>query len=370
MRIAIVVTQGEPGGVQVFLAGFMKWLVSLGHEVRVFCGPGAWLEIKCRESGIPFTRLEKLRREIGPHDLPALLELKREFARFKPDAVHLNSSKVGIVGSLAARMAGVPRIAYRIGGWVFLEDLSAWKRGAYLLAERWTAPFKDVIICVHPGDVAAAKTARIRPRKEIACVPNGIDLATFDADLLPREAARARLAGASGFVFGTISNFYPPKDLPRYMEACAHVVKRAPEAKFVLIGDGEQRTEIESAIKRHGLERHVILAGQREDADRLYRAFDAFVLPSTKEGMSWGLLRAMAAGIACVATDVGAAKWMLADGGLTVPAKNPVALADAMQKIMHDPVLRNELSQKARLQVETRFPLEKTHEGNLAALLD
>ena len=80
------------------------------------------------------------------------------------------------------------------------------------------------------------------------------------------------------------------------------------------------------------------------------------------------LLEAMAAKLPCVATDVGAAKWMLADDRAIVPPKRPVDLGDAMLSVMRDAALRTELSQKARLQVETRFPLSKTYEGNLAAL--
>jgi len=370
MRIALAVTLGEPGGVQQFLAGFAVYLKNLGHEVTVISGPGTWLESRCQASSIPYVRLQKMTREISPwRDLAAIGELRDVLATLKPDAVHLNSAKMGAVGSIAATFAKIPHVTYRIGGWTFREDLPALKKRLYLFIEKRTAKYKDVIVCVHPGDEAIAREVGIKPRKKIVSVPNGIDLARFDAALKAREAARSAL-NANGFVFGTIANFYPPKDLLRYLDACALVYRRDPSARFLILGDGALRAELEAKCRALGLDQVVSLPGARDDASTLLAGFDAFVLPSSKEGMSFALLEAMAARLPCVATDVGAATWMLADGGLTTPPKNPVVLADAMLKVMQDADLRASLSQKARLQVETRFPLAKTYEGNFSALSD
>jgi glycosyltransferase involved in cell wall biosynthesis len=364
MRIALAVTLGEQGGVQQFLAGFAVYLKTLGHEVTVITGDGTWLEERCRAAGIAYIRLHKLGREISPfRDLGAIAELRAVLTKLKPDAIHLNSAKMGAVGSIAASLAKVPRVTYRIGGWTFREDLPPGKMRLYLLAEQRTARYKDVIVCVHPDDEAIAREFDIKPKNRIMTVANGIDLAKFDAALAPRKPHEH-------FVFGTVANFYPPKDLSRYLEACKLVYDAKPDARFLIFGDGSLRSELKMKRKALGLDDVVSLPGARDDAATLLAGFDAFVLPSSKEGMSFALLEAMAARLPCVATDVGAAKWMLADGGLTVPAKNPVALADAMVNLMKDETLRATLSQKARLQVETRFPLTKTYEGNLSALVD
>ncbi len=357
MRVALIVTQGEQGGVQDFLARFMVWLKAKGHEVAVFSGQGDWLAHKCREAGIPFVKLQKLKREISISDIGAIFELKYHLEQFKPDAIHLNSSKIGIIGSIAGRLAHIPRITYRIGGWVFLEDIPAWKKSLYRSLEHLTARLKDVIVCVHPDDVETAKRAGIFPKKEIVCIPNGINIEQFRSELFSRDEAR-RMLGVDGTVFGTIANFYPAKDIPRYIEACALVSQKLSDAHFVIIGDGEQRGLIEAAVKQHALENKVVLAGAREDADRFYLAFDAFVLPSSKEGMSWALVRAMAAGLKCIATDVGAAKWMLGTSGAVVESKNPAALAEAMGRISS--ILPSDGS---------RFTEDQTFNGNLAALI-
>ena len=122
------------------------------------------------------------------------------------------------------------------------------------------------------------------------------------------------------------------------------------------------------APAREPLDDVVLLPGARDDAAALLAGFDAFVLPSSKEGMSISLLEAMAARLPCIATDVGAAKWMLDGGGLVVPKLNPPALAEAMLRVLRDQTLGERLGREARHQVETRFPLEQTYRGNLEAM--
>lgn len=369
MKVVLAVTLAEPGGVQQFLAGFSIWLKNQGFDVTVVAGDGTWLEERCKEAGIPFVRLYKVGREINPlRDPAAIMELRRVLKELKPDAIELNSAKMSVVGSIAARLAGVPRVVYRIGGWTFREVLPAHKLWLYRNAEKWTAKLKDVIICVNPDDVRLADEVGIKAREAVIAVPNGINLPKFDAALLPREQAREKLSLGSEFVFGTTANFYPPKDLPRYMEACKLLHEAEPNARFQILGDGMQRTEIETKRDSLGLKDVVLLPGARNDASALLAGYDAFVLPSSKEGMAFSLLEAMAARLPCVATDVGAAKWMLADDGLIVPKMEPQKLAEAMLRIMREPGLKEKLAQGARKQIKQRFPLEETYRGNLKAL--
>lgn len=364
MKIAFAVTLGEQGGVQQFLVGFALHLKQLGHEVTIVSGDGTWLQDRCKALEIPYIKLKLMGREISvKRDIPAILELRDVLKKLRPDAIHLNSAKMGALGSVAAHLARISQVTYRIGGWTFREELPATKKWLYRSIEKTTAKYKDVIICVHPGDEVIAREVGIKPFKRIVSVPNGINLTQFDAQLKPRTQSNR-------FVFGTVANFYPPKDLPRYLEACKIVHSIEPNTTFLILGDGAQRGEIETKRKALGLEQAVQLPGARDDASTILQDFDAFVLPSSKEGMAFALLEAMAARLPCIATDVGAAKWMLADGGVIVPAMNPIALAEAMLRVMRDENLRAELSQKARLQVETRFPLSKTYEGNISALFD
>ncbi len=369
-HIALAVTLAEQGGVQEFLLMFAKYLQNDGHRVTLLAGEGAWLFERCAKEGIPTIRLSHTRRAIHPwHDILAVLELRRVLKDTSPDAVHLNSSKMGVIGSIAARLVHVPRVAYRIGGWTFLEPLSPLTRWIYRVAEQLSARLKDVIICVHPGDEAVARSLNILPRTLLTTIPNGIDLPRLEARLLSREEARNKLAlDIKPFVFGTIANLFPAKDLPRYLEACALVHTKHPEARFVLVGEGMERATIEQKRRELHLADVVHLSGAIPSASSLLRGFDVFVLPSAKEGMSWALLEAMAAGLPCIATDVGANAWLLKSAGWIVPAQDPIALAKAMENALQQTDKRTTLGQLAHDRVARDFPLEETLRKNAETL--
>ncbi len=374
-RIVLAITLAEPGGATSFVFGFACWLKAHGHEVTVVAGEGNWLVRRCETAGIPFVRTKRLKREISPwNDLLAVFELRRLFRELRPDAIHLNSTKMGAIGSLAARCCmkrNACRVVYRIGGWVFLEPLPTLRKQTYLCIERLTARFKDTIVCVHPGDETVARERCIKPRDQIITVANGIDLSMFDAALQNRSDARHKLTiDENTFVFGTIANFYPAKDLPRYLAACAIVAKQEPRARFLIIGEGNERVAIERERTRWHLETSVSLPGARDGAAALLRGFDAFVLPSAKEGMSWSLLEAMAASLPCIVTDVGANAWSLGkNGGWIVENASPEKLAAAMLDAMRHPDEALNRGKNARRQIEARFPLEKTYEKNAETLI-
>jgi len=147
------------------------------------------------------------------------------------------------------------------------------------------------------------------------------------------------------------------------MNACRRVANELPGAKFVLLGDGREYANIEERRKSLGLEDAVILAGECSNASELLKAFDVFVLPSAKEGMSWALLEAMAAALPCVATNVGAASWMFEDdkGGWLASPQDMNEVADAMLAA-YASLPENEKGKRARVIIEMRFPLSKTLE--------
>lgn len=370
-RVVLAITLAEPGGAQTFVLGFAQWLMRNGYEVTVLAGDGDWLHERCKEQRVPIIRLAHMGRAIRPgRDLAAYGEMVDRLRELKPDAIHLNSTKVGVLGSLAAKQVAIRRVVYRIGGWAFLEPLPAMTRRFYRFAERLTATFKDVIICVHPGDVDIATRERIRPREKIIAVPNGIDLQAFDAHLRSRQDVR-RVYGLDDatFVFGTIAGLYKTKNISAYLDACAIVHREAPDTRFLVIGDGPERKELETKRRSLRLDDVVLMPGSAAFAPTLLNGFDAFVLPSAKEGMPWSLLEAMAAALPCIATDVGANRWMLEpDAGFIVPSDDPKALADAMRTVLKNREDAERRGSRAREAVRQRFPLEATYVGNARAL--
>lgn len=370
-KIVLGITLAEPGGATSFVFGFAKWLHEQGHDVQVIAGEGQWLFDRCHEANIPAQRISHLKRNLGPiRDPKAYAEIKQVLQTVKPDAVHFNSSKMGILGSMAARHLRIPHIVYRIGGWAFLEPQLFFIRWFYLFAERITARDKDVIVCVHDGDEIVARKLGIHPRKKMITVPNGIDIQSFDMHLHSRDNARRAVnVDTNAFIFGTIAHFYPAKDLPRYMEACSLVHEKRPDVRFVLIGNGRELFRVRRKRYELRLEDVVLLAGGRENASQLLQGFDAFVLPSAKEGMPRALLEAMAARLPCIATNVGANQSLLQEAaGWIVPKQSPKELAETMLYVLDHPKEAKQRGDLARKIIEEKYPLQRTYRENEQAL--
>ncbi|HWR00132.1 MAG TPA: glycosyltransferase family 4 protein [Candidatus Methylomirabilis sp.] len=375
-RLLFVITQAEWGGVQSYVWRAAQEARQRGFEVLVCAGGTGELEKRCHESNIPYRRLLRIRRNIAPFaDIGAVGELVGLMREWKPDIAYLHSSKAGIVGSIAARIArraeggaNVPRVVYRIGGWSFLDPVSSVQKAVRRWSEQISARLKDVIIVLHPGDEELAMRYRITPRDRLIMIPNGLDLTAFDASLLPRDEARAIVRGVwrNGVPSGatvpetaplllTIANFYPTKNLTMYLNAISIARKRIPDLRAIVIGDGEERAALEA--KRHalGLDEIVSFPGAHADASALLKGAEAFVLPSAKEGMPWTLLEAMAAALPCIVTDVGANRWMIGEAGAVVPPNDPTTLADAIVRALADSERARSLGRRARTTVESRF---------------
>lgn len=373
-RILFIVTQADWGGVQQYVVKAAQEAGHRGFEVLVAYGGEGVLPNRCELAGIASRRLKHLVRSISPlDDILGVREIRKLIREWRPDTVYLHSSKAGVVGSIAAEREDVDRIVYRIGGWSFLDPVSRLQKRLRLWMEKLTAPFKDAIIVVHPGDEQLAELHRILPREKLVTIPNGIDLDSFEQNLLQKEEAAERLHSLweedttthskdrHARLVLTVANFYPTKDLLGYLDAVSGM-KDKTGLRVLIIGDGEEREALEEKRKGLGLEDIVSLPGKRDDIATLYRGADLFVLPSAKEGMPWTLLEAMAASLPCIATDVGACKWMLDDAGKIVAPGDAGSLGESIESLLRDPVLRARLGQEARQNVAERFQEQRMWE--------
>lgn len=367
-RIFCVVTQGEMGGAQQFIAQLAQNLDQDRFTLHVVWGAGGHNTLaRSLPPQTTYGAVRHLVRNISPwHDLMAVFELRRQMAEYKPDVVLCISSKAGFIGALAARQlrSKLPglKIVYRIGGWSFNDPWPAYKRRLYIWLERLSARWKDYIVLNNTHDLDQAHQLRIRPRKKVVCIYNGLDPYM---NFLPSDEARAvlneRASGASrtvsyDWLVGTIANLYPTKDIPTLVRAASRV---GGNVRFVVIGDGEQREHIERLIQHLGLRDRFILLGTLKDASRYLAALDVFVLPSVKEGFPWALLEAMAARVPAIATRVGAVPEMIEDGvsGILCDAGNAQQMAHSIVRLLGDDKLRQDLAIAAHQQVISKFSL-------------
>jgi glycosyltransferase involved in cell wall biosynthesis len=357
-KIAYLITILEMGGAQKYVLDLAEYMRK-DDKYSVIVAAGAFngdLFEKFKEENIPRITLQYLRRDISPlWDIFAFFELLSFLKKEKPDIVHLNSTKISILGSLAAKAAGIKTVIYTAHGWVFSEALSPIKKKLYSFAEKLTAPLKTAIIVLSKKDAELAKIYGIVPKKKLVVIPNGIDIHT---EVFPRKRSVAELAritkcpplSSAHFIIGTIANFYKNKGIDTFIEAMKILKEKKIVEKhnilFLIIGDGEGRAHLETLIRTYGLENECCMPGKLAGASKYMSVFDIFVIPSRKEGLPFVLLEAAAAHIPVIATRVGGIPEMLQSeqNGILVNPEHPKELANAIEKLIPKPDLQKKLS--------------------------
>jgi glycosyltransferase involved in cell wall biosynthesis len=274
------------------------------------------------------------------------------------DLVHTHSSKAGILGRAAARLAGVPGIVHTVHGWSFNDTQPRATRRLYLEAERAAARFTDRIVCVSRFDRDRAIASGIGDAFQYRIVRSGIDRSLY----APPPGARARVretlgAAPDDVVVGSIANFKPQKGPLDFVEAARRARSSDPRLRFFIAGDGELRPAAERAIAQAGLAGIVRVLGWRTDVAELLAATDVFLLTSLFEGLPRVVLQAMAAFVPVVATDTGGVAEVVVDGatGRLVPPGDPAAAAAAVIALAADADLRKRLALAAHARLGDEF---------------
>jgi glycosyltransferase involved in cell wall biosynthesis len=206
------------------------------------------------------------------------------------------------------------------------------------------------VICVSEDERRAGAAARVVADGRSEVVVNGVHV--------PPPAPRERRDGRP--VVGTIARLAPQKGIDVLLAAVPSLLQAAPGARVVIVGGGPLEDELRARADELGLGEAVSFLGPVENARDLLPSFDVFVLPSRWEGMPIALLEARAAGLPCVATEVGGVRDIVADGadGRVVPVEDADALAGALAELAGDEELRERWGRIARERVAREFPLD------------
>jgi glycosyltransferase involved in cell wall biosynthesis len=295
-------------------------------------------------------------RRLSPwRDLLATWRLFRLLRRERFDIVHTHSSKAGIVGRIAARLAGVPVIIHTVHGWGFNPHQPAHVRGLYVALERLCAPMSMALVAVGAPNREEGLLLGIGRPEQYELIRSGIEIEAYRDVALGREEARARFGlPRDAFVFGSVGRLGEQKSPLTLLAAFERVAAARPETHLVYVGDGPQRSELEAAVARAGLAGRVQLLGLRRDVPELLRAFDAFVLASRWEGLPRVFPQAMAAGLPIVATRVDGAPDAVTPGenGWLVDVGDITALAERMLQVAADPARAQRMGAAGRARVE------------------
>jgi glycosyltransferase involved in cell wall biosynthesis len=356
-KILYVITQPEWGGAQKYIYDLVNSSKARDFEVMVAVGQGKDQEFidKLETQNIKIHHLKHLVRSISPlKDLLAISELKKLYKDFEPDIIHLNSTKAGIIGSLAGKNQ---KIIYTVHGWVFNEPLSDFKKNLYRQAEKLTAKHKNRIICISKLDYQLALDDQITAEDKLALVYNGIDQLEF----LTKEQATKELQidqiESNIYKLGTIANFYATKGLKYLLEAIYILKMKNIRVNLTIIGDGELRPQLENLIANFGLGGDINLVGRKKDGYKYLKAFDGYICSSVKEGLPYSILEAMQAELPIISSNVGGISEMITDrkNGILIESSESEKIAGAVKYLINNPQIAKKLGTEAKQIVGTQF---------------
>lgn len=373
-KILLVITKSNFGGAQRYVYDLAVTLPRERYSVKVVFGGSGLLQKKLDSKHIAVIPIPGLTRDVGfLREWTAFFALIKIFREERPDVVHLNSSKAGGLGALAARIARVPRIVFTAHGWAFNEDRFFITKTLLYLLHYITVLLSHTTIAVSEN-VRDQITFFPFIQQKIVVIRNGID----SFPLRSKKEAREELSKNDTVLHtkqtdeqiwvGTISELHKTKGLTYALQAIKEVTEILPNIVFVIMGEGEQREELERQIRTENLHQHVFLLGHIDNASSYLSALDIFTLSSISEGLPYTLLEAGHAGLPVVTSRVGGIPEVITHNeiGYLVSAKESHAIATALRHLINSPSARAQMGEFLKKRIVGSFTLTKMCENTEA----
>ncbi|MFZ5644401.1 MAG: glycosyltransferase family 4 protein [Bacillota bacterium] len=355
IRVLHVVRPSE-GGIKNHLLSLIEGADRCRYEHMVACPYGRMAEAFEEMGAITFPL--PLKGEMSPSsDMAAVKALISILKEHRVDIIHVHGSKAGVVGRLAAMIAGVPFVVMTVHNSIFYDHLPAWKTKIYAAAERFLAGRTKKIITVSEAlRRELIFREKIGPEKLIT-VYNGIETDIFMGKK-DRVYAESVLGIPSGKkIVGTVARLAPQKGVKFFIQAAALLAEKIDGLVFVVIGDGPLRHELEDEARKLKVADIIIFTGERKDVPGLMPGMDVFVLASVTEGLPLTILEAMVAGRPVVATRVGGIPEIIDEevNGILVDPGDAMGLAAAVEAVLADKEKAERMGEYARSRVLGNF---------------
>jgi L-malate glycosyltransferase len=366
IRICHVMSADLWAGAEVQLATTASYLVERSDVSlsAILLNEGR-LADELRQLGINVTIVDETR--CGAFSV--LILLTRFFKHNQIDLVHTHRYKDSVLGTLAAKLAGVPHVIRTVHG--LCEPMTGWNRlkfRAYDVLDKVVLlGFADLVIAVSKRMAETLRHSGYRPTM-VTHIHNGIDLRRVIARRRPEDVKRELGIDARTLLIGTVGRLSPVKGHAGFLGAARLILEQQPGARFLIVGGGPLEHELIASASRLQLDRACLFVGARADVYDLISAMDIFVLPSLDEGIPMAVLEAMALGKPVVATSVGGLPEVVQHRvtGLLVAPGDERALADACLELARDREWAQSIGAQARRVVNDEF----SHEQNGRALID
>lgn len=374
LKILYVITKSNWGGAQRYVYELATSFAQ-SHDVTVALGgtgePGAssgLLADRLKDPIYPNGRsainvkfIRAFARDISlGKELLALKELRTLLRKNEYDVVHLNSSKAGGLGALAARLTRVPQIIFTVHGFPHNEDRNIIARGVIWIATWFTFLLCHSVIVISQYDLERARKFPFCSRK-INLVYNSVTPVT---QFMNREEAQRKLGvkvASDTLVIGTIAELTKNKGIGYLIQAFAALNRAHPNTILCIVGDGEEKKKLQKMARTENLSETVFFSGFVPHASIYLKAFDIFILPSIKEGLPYVLLEAGFASLPVIATNVGGTPEIIENqkSGSLVSPKVSQELKSAMTSMIEHPEMRSVFGNALKERVITKFSLHE-----------
>ncbi len=350
MRILLVYDHLAVGGTQTYGQLLSREFARAGHVVGV-ASRGGNTEAQFTAAGAQLFFWPAPRRTEPGRYLPAFAQARQLIRQWSPDIIHAHAALPGVLFAHAARHSSSQHVPIIFGpqrSWRTLCDFPGGRLISWLLYQMvWTSA--DEIIAVSQG-LYREFVANGARKAHVHLIPNGIDLDQFAAETLRSQAY-------STPIVGTVGRLVEQKGMDDFIAAAARIAARRSDVTFQIAGDGPLREALTQQIARLGLMDRIHLLGNRSDVPELLTQFSVFVSSSRWEGLPYAVLEALAARCPIVATRVLGTEELIHDKvtGLLVPPNNPIALSDAILRLLDDRVFAHRLAETGRQLVEREY---------------
>ena len=366
LRVCHIISADLWAGAEMQLACTMAYLVAQPEIAvsAVLLNDGR-LADELRRLRVPVTVIDETRTSA----LGILLGLRRILRDQPFDLVHVHKYKDGVLGTLAARLAGVPLVVRTMHG--LAEPLRGWKNlksRLYETLDRLTLQFMaNLIIAVSQRMAQTLWETGYCPTM-VTCIQNGLDIGQVRATRAADDVRRDLGVGPRSCLIGTVGRLSTVKGHAHLLRAAQRIVDRDRGARFLVAGDGPLRGDLLAQAAELQIADACLFPGARRDVYDVMAAMDLFTLPSLNEGIPMSLLEAMALGKPVVASAVGGVPEVVQHrvNGLLVAPGDDRALADACLEVMRNRELARTLGARARQTIEEAF----SHERSGSALLN
>ncbi len=364
-KVLICITKGGLGGAQKYVVDLASNLPLDKFLVKVITGEPGPMTNELLKNKIDTFNLKSLDRNISYlKDWQTFLSLLKIFKKERPDILHLNSSKMGVLGSVAGRLTGIKKIIFTVHGWAFNEQRTGLEKIIFKLGYYLIIKLAHQVIVVSETTKKQIKIG-YKNQKKIIVIHNGIEIKKFLDKNLAQTNLDSKIVWKDYFNLGIIAELHPSKGINFLISALEKIrTDRADCFNKILvsvIGDGDEKKTLSTQIEQAKLSNKIILLGAKNTASQYLKAFDIFILPSITEALPYVLLEAGLASLPIITTKVGGNSEIIDDmtNGILVPSKQPEEIAKAICFLFDNPEKRLIFGRKIEEKIRQDFNLNQ-----------